>query len=203
MSKSVMISIKPKWCELIARGAKTVEIRKTRPKLETPFKCYIYETMNARFSTDIMGKQYFHGFDGRGKVIGEFFCNEISEYAHFGSVRERPRYMRKSPGGYPATEIHFASFQLSPTELEEYGNGRPLYGWHISNLVIYDKPKELRDFIRPSGGCCNEGKCTGCQFLYKGNGYNLEDDCDADFDTDEYSILKRPPQSWCYVEEIL
>ena len=42
--KSVLISIQPKWCELIANGKKTVEVRKTRPKLETPFKCYIYCT---------------------------------------------------------------------------------------------------------------------------------------------------------------
>lgn len=42
--KAVLISIRPKWCELIATGQKTVEVRKTRPKLETPFKCYIYKT---------------------------------------------------------------------------------------------------------------------------------------------------------------
>lgn len=44
MSKAVMISIRPKWCEKICRGEKSIEVRKTRPKLETPFKCYIYET---------------------------------------------------------------------------------------------------------------------------------------------------------------
>ena len=44
MSKAVMLSIRPKWCEKIASGEKTIEVRKTRPKLETPFKCYIYET---------------------------------------------------------------------------------------------------------------------------------------------------------------
>ena len=44
MSKAVLISIRPKWCELIANGTKTVEVRKSRPKLHTPFKCYIYCT---------------------------------------------------------------------------------------------------------------------------------------------------------------
>ena len=44
MSKSVLFSIKPKYCELIASGKKTIEVRKTKPKLDTPFKCYIYET---------------------------------------------------------------------------------------------------------------------------------------------------------------
>lgn len=42
--KCVLISIKPKWCELIANGTKTVEVRKTKPKLIPPFKCYIYCT---------------------------------------------------------------------------------------------------------------------------------------------------------------
>lgn len=45
MSKAVMLSIRPKWCEKIASGKKTVEVRKTRPKLDTPFKCYIYCTL--------------------------------------------------------------------------------------------------------------------------------------------------------------
>ena len=42
--KAVLISIKPKWCDLIRRGRKTVEVRKTCPKLEVPFKVYIYCT---------------------------------------------------------------------------------------------------------------------------------------------------------------
>ena len=42
--KAVLISIRPKWVEKITRGEKTLEVRKTRPKLETPFKCYIYCT---------------------------------------------------------------------------------------------------------------------------------------------------------------
>lgn len=30
MSKAVLISIRPKWCEKIASGMKTIEVRKTR-----------------------------------------------------------------------------------------------------------------------------------------------------------------------------
>ena len=33
MSKAVMLSIRPKWMEKIASGEKTIEVRKTRPKL--------------------------------------------------------------------------------------------------------------------------------------------------------------------------
>lgn len=58
MSKAVLISIRPEWCEKIINGRKTIEVRKTRPKMNTPFKCYIYEC-------------------GNGKVIGEFLCDEI------------------------------------------------------------------------------------------------------------------------------
>jgi hypothetical protein len=41
MSKAVLISIRPEWCEKIINGQKTIEVRKTRPKMDTPFKCYI------------------------------------------------------------------------------------------------------------------------------------------------------------------
>ena len=59
MSKAVLISIRPGWCEKIISGQKTIEVRKTRPKMDTPFKCYIYKC-------------------GNGKVVGEFLCDEIS-----------------------------------------------------------------------------------------------------------------------------
>ena len=72
----------------------------------------------------------------------------------------------------------------------------------IVNAKRYNEPKELDEFIRPSNGCCNEGKCNGCKFLDKGIGGIIEDDCLADFDTDSYSILRRPPQSWQFVKEI-
>lgn len=67
MSKAVMISIRPKWCEKIARGEKTIEVRKTRPKkLKNPFKCYIYCTQG-RDARRLRGSW--------GKVIGEFTCD--------------------------------------------------------------------------------------------------------------------------------
>jgi len=42
--RAVILSVRPQWCELIANGQKTVEVRKNRPKIPTPFKCYIYCT---------------------------------------------------------------------------------------------------------------------------------------------------------------
>ena len=76
--KSVLISIQPKWCELIASGKKTVEVRKTRPKLETPFKVYIYCSKGFKPNTSYSYKTWA----GYGKVIGEFVCDRIDYWQH-------------------------------------------------------------------------------------------------------------------------
>lgn len=78
MSKAVMISIRPKWCEKICNGEKTIEVRKTRPKLETPFKCYIYCTLPKYPHEDFIATDYPNPqFYGGGKVIGEFICDRV------------------------------------------------------------------------------------------------------------------------------
>lgn len=137
--KSVLIRTHPKWRELIASGKKTIEVRKTAPKLPTPFKCYIYET-KARTDTPSFVDEDGHVlYTGRGQVIGEFVCDLI--------------------GFHPGTDIPSSCVPIE--ELEKYANGKMLARWHISDVKIYDQPRELRDF----------GK-------------------------------KRPPQSWCYVEEL-
>lgn len=74
---------------------------------------------------------------------------------------------------------------------------KDFYGWHITEPKLFDKPKELGEFSRygykPLGGCCVNGKCKN----YKYNGYYEPPECKID-----RCILKRPPQSWCYVEEL-
>ena len=140
--KSVLISIQPKWCELIASGKKTVEVRKIRPRIETPFKCYIYET-KAKYKPS--GSNYF--FNGEGKVIGEFVCDRIIEIKPFGidDIRE---FEKQSC--------------LKANEIVSYLNGFYGYGWGISNLVIYDEPKGLHHFFKPCGNCDKKGtkRCT-------------------------------------------
>lgn len=158
----VMLSIRPKWCELIALGKKTVEVRKTRPRKETPFKCYIYQTLPK--SGDWKERD--------GQVIGEFVCSKISRYAVCGSNKFDKRYCEVDSSLY-IHDIDFSKLRLTPNELQEYGNGACLFGWHISELVIYDKPKELISFwTRKDRGAWSDWK-----------------------------QMKRPPQSWCYVEE--
>lgn len=84
--KAVLISIKPKWCDLIRRGRKTVEVRKTCPKLEVPFKVYIYETMD--------------GGRGSGLVFGEFVCNGFDVFRPIGkgiSIKRFPALKAAMP----------------------------------------------------------------------------------------------------------
>ena len=210
MTKSVLISIRPRWIDLISRGEKTIEVRKSRPKLNPPFKCYIYCTkaqnpvlvalQNLEDSPYVMtcgtGTRRYPVEDAswarllNGTVCGEFTCDAILPITVFvnGSIQN-----------WNFWSLNEAC--ISYEDMADYiGHGKNGYGWRIADLKIYDEPKELGSFIRPSSGCCNEGKCDGCKYLERGYG-ELEDDCCADFDTDSFSPLRRPPQSWCYVEE--
>lgn len=177
--KSVLISIQPRWCELIASGKKTIEVRKTRPKLETPFKVYIYETQG-RTETPFVDEEGHHIFKGRGQVIGEFVCDRIDAFsvpypAWFAHMDDK-------------TKSIIVDACLTPNAVHAYNGTRKTYGWHISNLVIYDKPKELLDFY--TWKKCNSCRETG----YESTACRYDEDCKVP------AVITRPPQSWCYVE---
>ena len=227
MSKAVLISIQPKWCELIANGQKTIEVRKSRPKLETPFKVYIYCTLQGsnKFFKNILNGNISEwnkenwGFK-KGKVIGEFICNKMSEYEaefhkdneYYQDIREIFRYDDNPDDDCRDFKILTSNDEdnaddcelckrscLSFDDFKNYiGEGfcNPFYGWHISDLVIYDKPKELSEFYSK----CNE-ICEYCD-LWQNVRVNA-DEYDMDCSSDYYGHkpIKRPPQSWCYVEE--
>ena len=168
MSKAVLISIRPKWCELIANGTKTVEVRKSRPKLETPIKCYIYCTQ----SGGAPGLRKKHG-----KVIGEFTCNRIDRLAP----------ANEPYGIYDIDDDYVLQTCLENGALWDYGHGTPLFGWHISDLRIYDQPRELTEF---RWACPNDLYCESCAMYSNNNGI-----CN-----NGALLLRHPPQSWCYVE---
>ena len=191
--KAVLISTQPKWCEKICRKIgeengmpvylKPVEVRKSAPK-EVPFKAYLYCT-NGRFDItdidDITSESVRVVSEGRGKVIGEFVCRAVEKY----DIDLGGDYYRIS-------DKESIQTCLDQTSLFKYGNGRDLYGWHISDLKIYDTPKELSEFRKP---CPHEAMpcwiCPSC-----------------DLDKDYYHLMQclntisRPPQSWQYVEEV-
>lgn len=209
MSKSVLISIAPKWCELIATGKKAVEVRKSRPKIDTPFRCYIYCTKNGlsiygnekSYVTDyanLLSKAAKEGFEAtsgfskwNGKIIGEFVCNEITCF-------EVP---------YLAYQNEIDSSILSKScmtydQLHKYAHSHSLYGWHISDFEFYDEPKELKEFLKPCI-CPQMPYCPTCPVGYEyiseteAEFFREAGECDTEWVCQNY--LKKAPQSWCYV----
>ena len=202
---SVLLSVRPQWCELIANGKKTIEVRKTRPKLETPFKCYIYCTAPKKFykisEHMATSAEYLHLCDGKvtmsdgfeffgradykvlnRKVIGEFVCDHITNL--FTNSR------------FWLDEKAVEQACLTGEQIREYANGKDAYGWHISALQIYDKPKELSEFHFPPEKYCEKELCGGCpkDQVADVNG-------EYAYDCEWRRPITRAPQSWCYVEE--
>ena len=174
--KAVLISIQPKWVAKIANGEKTIEVRKTAPKCEEPFKCYIYCTFPKKPAYTLwLNRRTKNKFLADGKVIGEFVCDKVfllHPYTYDGgnADRERRKLIQTFEGSSKENEI-LAATCLTQDEMFDYiGAGNYGYGWHISDLKIYDKPKELSEFFTTMG---------------KRPSYMVE----------------RPPQSWQYVEE--
>lgn len=175
MSKAVLISIRPEWVEKILSGEKTVEVRKSRPRLEAPFKCYIYCT-KGRKPWVLDGVP---GIRQDGNVVAEFTCDRIDIIWRRGIPSNYDYcYLSLDDWGNDdiETEIRDIRGSCIPKEmLNAYAGKTPaLYAWHISGLKIYGNPKKLSEFTR------------------------LEI---KKFWVSEENIA-RPPQSWCYVEEL-
>lgn len=192
--KAVLISIQPKWVEKIANGEKTIEVRKTAPK-QVPFKCYIYCSKD-NANEIVLLKNYKNRFifgdyrnaDGHfytianGKVIGEFICDKIDEIV--------PDYNPVTTKFYYGYVADTEATCLSEEELQKYGKNKSLYFWHISDLKIYDKPKELSEFYTKK--TCNSCKKSG----YESTACMYDEDCKVPMP------ITRAPQSWQYVEEL-
>lgn len=193
--KKILMSIHPEWCEKIFNGEKTIEVRKSRPKLEPPFEVYVYCTRSRLhlYKSPNNGEVFLDRINGymgddydrylTGKVIGTFVCDRIDEYSsaiiacakfevNGGDVAEHKRYN--------------AGACLTAEEMFEYSNGKSLYGWHITEPKLFDNPKELTEFRGPN------------DYVYESHFYGRE------------WVLKPvnlggcpiniPPQSWRYVE---
>lgn len=193
-NKSVILSIHPYFCEKIEVGEKLLEIRKNKPNIEPPFNCYIYETKainHKKIIVDLDGELPTTYARGRGKVIGEFICDRI-KYLDMDSIGvgfwENGKFIYLKDIGWNAC--------LTRNEFIEYSQGKKLYGWHISELKIYDKPKKLNDFYN----ICYSG-CDKCEF--RSWDYSYAGECKEIVCTvSNKKPLARPPQSWCYVEGV-
>lgn len=200
--KAVLISIQPKWCELIASGKKTIEVRKTRPSIETPFKCYIYMTATkerCRLWGYITAYQNSNGdiLNGSKKVIGEFVCDGIYNIEPHDDGHGVNQYT------FVGADYDDCKTGLSFEELKEYLGEECGYAWHVTDLKIYDKPKELGEFYT-LGNCEKYDFCNQCKNFHRGQGWLDGSYCDEDSCLDNTRIpVTRAPQSWCYVEELL
>lgn len=196
MNEEVMISVKPNWCELYAKGKKTIEIRKTKPNISTPFRGYIYCTKSqlltkshndgniyvvpdklkrCQESLELCGNTTLSG-----KVIGEFVCEYINEYLYVKDEKSGEEIYT-----IPSSDLEATCLKID--DLYSYGKGKTLYGWEISNLVIYDKPKDLSEFKKFNRKC-----------EYGDLGYAKPKDCN----NCDGCRVQKPPQSWCFVEGI-
>lgn len=178
-TKALLLSVKPEWCMVMAEGKKTLEVRKTVPKLSTPFKCYIYCTVpNGKYLHKCEQKWFVDRepfCDGTiygGKVIGEFVCDNIEwvgiPYPAYQSELEE-RYIKQSCVSYD--------------ELHRYAGHNSLAFWRITKLKIYEEPKKLNKFKKYNRTCD-----------YSDLGFFIPD-CN---DCKECNLTKAP-QSWCYV----
>ena len=204
--REILISIRPKWCEKILHEIgkdengkpiyeKEIEVRKSKPS-EVPFKAYIYMTATkerCKFWEYITAYQNSKGeiLDGNQKIIGEFICDKVYLIKNRGS-----RFTVADEEQSVTNELARQSC-LDYDDMVSYLGNKDGYGWHISDLKIYDKPKELSEFGKP---CPFQSEdCENCKYAELRIHTAVDDalievvGCDNRVD--------RPPQGWMYVEE--
>ena len=181
MNQAILLSVKPEWLALILNGKKTIEIRKTTPKCELPIDVYLYcakEKENYKW----VGQK-----DSEGKVVGKFTLKKVEDLRKYEWARKDDHFYGILKGAC-----------LTEQNLQDYcpsknGETRPLYAWHIPDLVIFDEPKELCDFHpyfpKLERWCHEDSDCDGCPFFI-----SLDEQCKW------LKGLTKAPQSWCYVE---
>lgn len=237
--KAVMKSVSPRICEKVASGDCTILVSKTAPKCEVPFKCYIYCTMpNYKTDWEWEYKPYLYIEDDKlkwidvafesitfcywahQKVIGEFICDEIIEWQYDKGHQYYVGYPDDCTSYFPYLMRHSKATGLRCSELEKLGKGKTLYGWHISDLKIYDKPKMLVEFYKCGAESFKElfdvdGLCQYCSETDHGeHKYDISSRwgmiscegrwCDEAYQQylDENFALTRAPSNWQYVEEL-
>ena len=211
--KAILMSIRPEWVAKILNGEKTIEIRKTKPKRKLPIDVYIWCTKPnnglcalGRMFDDRVGRiTYFvdkerdikkytdTGEVFNGKVVAKFTLRKVEEFIqglNEAEYENLPNFALKDYDYYGLEDL-MEKACLNDEEINEYAPDLSFYAWHISDLVIFDKPKELSEFH-------SSGKFDK---VYRDLKNRLhQSDMTAYMTAEAESILKRPPQSWQYVE---
>lgn len=132
--KAIMLTIRLKWFYLTYKGIKTIEVRKSAPK---DFVGDVFEVVSkTNFEKDLMEipeneREFFKQF--KGKVGLKFTLNKVEEISY-------------SNGIYMVWNYTTHRACITEKEMVNYLNHKKGYAWHISNLVIFDKPRELGEF---------------------------------------------------------
>lgn len=173
--KAILMSIKPKWCEKIFSGEKTIEVRKTAPKLKPPFKVYVYQTkyrLCNKFINEVLNTVY----DGC-KVIGEFVCDEKHDIQFTGASYLINNDISLTNGIAKQSCLGF-------DDMFSYLGVKGGAALHITAPKLYDTPKELSEFRKPDVW------------------YTTETDNTSVLVHETGETITRAPRSWMYVEEI-
>lgn len=189
MAKAVLISIRPEWVEKILDGKKTLEVRKNRPNMETPFKCYIYCTAG-NLSYEVNNGMMCN-ISGGKLVVGEFVCDKITRLTHTGFTGFPGNKLVAIKSYYMVNNsFDFSDSCLTIDQIEKYLDGGDGYAWHISDLKIYETPKELPEFHTWK-------KCKSCSKSgYESTACIYDENCIVP------AVITKAPQSWCYVEDL-
>ena len=182
--KSVLRSVKPYWFYLICEGIKRIEVGKTAPQSdEWDNTVYLYCSKDMRSFSRIPEQQREKYKKYLGTVGARFVCDKVKEYASYKI------YDLLVPQKIDICKVWDKEMTgLTYNELCDYGKGKPLYGWHISDLKIYDTPRDLSEFKKPEEWCHMAVKSDGHLTFF--DGYISG------------KPLTRAPQSWQYVEEV-
>ena len=186
--KAVLMSIKPYWVFLIIAKAmgwnidkeKTVEVRKSYPKDESWNKVVKIYCSKDKKSFAKIPKEYQPLMKPLlGKVPGQFVCGGIYNYTADPFISKHIKKQCEISDEDMVKQSCLSLNELYHYESHPETHNWGLFGWHISNLKTYDKPKELSEFINNSS-----------VLTFNDNGKLV------------YSGMNRPPQSWCYVEDM-
>ena len=165
-AKAVLLSIRPQWVELISAGAKTAELRKSEPNIQAPFTAYIYQTKPSwKWTFDHLRSLGMTGLAERlagalGMVVGEFVCDRITRHEYYHSDTDKVFDPEPRESYIPCVDLDAVC--LKEYQILEYGAGKALYSWHISNLQIYEKPKKLNEFRGASGQSITKAPQSWC-----------------------------------------
>lgn len=169
----VIRSAKPYWIYLIITGKKKAEIGKDFPKSpdwDRTVEMYCSKDKKSFNLIPEKDREWMRKY--LGKIACKFTCKTIDEY---------------NTSWLDGEDMLKNTTCLDDVEIMDYMDcytHRKFYCWNISDLEVYDNPKELSEFV----GVCRKS-CLNCKYVKYLDGL-----CD---ERGTYKFAG-PPQSWCY-----